>query len=225
MKIVISVGGSILVPGEEVNVPLLFQLKKIITKLRKQHHKIVIVAGGGYTARKYINALRKAGVSEHYCSLAGIKATKLNAELLALFLNANIHLPDSVTEVDQYLKHYDLVVIGALGFKPNMTSDGTAAEVANHIRADYFINMTNVSGLYTKDPAKHKDAKFIPKISFTDFWKIVSKIKYKAGQHFVLDQFAAKVIKKHRIKTIILQGINNLEKAIAGKPFKGTIIS
>ncbi len=223
MKLVISVGGSMIVPGNDVNIPFLTELKHSVDKLRHKH-KIIIVTGGGYTARKYIDALRQAGVSENYCSLAGIKATKLNAELVALFLDANIHLPDSLEEIDDYLKHYNVIVCGALGFKPNMTSDGDAAEIANHISADFFINMTDVSGLFDKNPKIYKDAVFIPKISFDDFWRIVEKLPYKAGQHFVLDQYAAKVIKQHKIKTIILQGVDNLEKAILNKPFKGTVI-
>ncbi|MFC1728683.1 UMP kinase [Nanoarchaeota archaeon] len=223
MKIVISVGGSMIVPGENVNIPFLKKLKKTVNKLKKKH-KLVIVTGGGYTARKYIKALRDAGVNENYCSLAGIKTTKLNATLVSLFLDANIHLPDSLAQVSSYLKKYPVVVCGALGFQPDMTSDGDSAQISNYIKADLFINMTDVPGLYTKNPKKHKDAKFIPEISFKDFWSMISKMKYKAGQHFVLDQFAARVIKKHKIKTVILKGLDNLEKYVEGKSFKGTVI-
>ena len=35
---------------------------------------------------------------------------------------------------------------------------------------NYFINLTDVSGLYNKNPKEHKDAKFIPKF-LKDFKK------------------------------------------------------
>ena len=105
-----------------------------------------------------------------------------------------------------------------------MTSDGTAANIAREIKADYFINITNVSGLYDKDPRKNKNAKFISRINFNDFLKIVMKIKYKPGQHFVLDQTAAEIITKYKIKTVILKDVNNLEGFLREKKFIGTVI-
>jgi uridylate kinase len=105
-----------------------------------------------------------------------------------------------------------------------MTSDGDAAQIAAALNAEMFINLTDVDGLFTKNPKTHKDARFIPRISINDFWKIVSKIKFKAGQHFVLDQRAAQVLKKEQVKTVIIKGLKNLEHVILGKPFKGTII-
>jgi uridylate kinase len=109
--------------------------------------------------------------------------------------------------------------------QPNMTSDGNAAEVAELIKADCLINMTNVSGLYDKNPKLYKTAKFIPSISFKEFMKIVNKIKFKAGQHFVLDQSAAKIISRNKIKTYIVDNnLKNLNKLLNDKKFVGTII-
>jgi len=107
--------------------------------------------------------------------------------------------------------------------RPNMTSDGNAAEIAELIKADFFINITNVKGFYTSNPKTNKTAKFIPQISFEDFMKIVNKIKYKAGQHFVLDQSAAKIINRAKIKTYIVN--KELKKCLNGKSFEGTIIN
>ena len=126
--------------------------------------------------------------------------------------------------IKSLLKKNNLIICGALGYEPKMTSDGTAANIAREIKADYFINITNVSGLYDKDPRKNKNAKFISRINFNDFLKIVMKIKYKPGQHFVLDQTAAEIITKYKIKTVILKGVNNLEGFLREKKFIGTVI-
>src|SRR3989344_3589271 len=57
-----------------------------------------------------------------------------------------------------------------------------------------FVNLTDVDGLYTKNPKEFKDAKFIKKITWKDFDNMASKLKFVPGQHFVLDQSASKII-------------------------------
>jgi|SRR3989344_4327583 len=218
---VISVGGSLIVP-DRIDYGFLVRLRKSVNKLRRKY-KIVIVTGGGKTARIYIEPLRKAGFNNEVQSLLGIKTTKLNAMLVSNFLKANKLLPDSLKEIKNLLRKQNLVVSGSIGFKPNMTSDGDSADIARYFNAE-LINMTDVDGLFNKNPKKFKNAKFIPEISFNDFLKMVNKIKFKAGQHFVLDQSAARIIAKYKTKTVILKGVDNLEKYIEGKNFKGTVI-
>jgi len=225
MKIVISLGGSIIIPGE-VNYTYLKKFVSLIKKYSK-NNKIVIVTGGGITARKYINSLRKDNLNEDIYSLIGIATTKLNARLVNGFFNKIVvGLPDSLNEVKKSLEKDNVVVIGSLGFQPDMTSDGDAAEVAEYIKADLFLNLTNVTGLYDKDPKKFKDAKLVKNIKFDEFYKIAKKIGFKAGQHFVLDYKGAEIIKKAKIKTIILNGLNlkNLENIFKGKEPIGTVI-
>ena len=221
MKIVISLGGSLIVP-DKVDYRYLKKFRTLIKRLAR-NHKIVIVTGGGKTARIYIEPLRKAGFNNEVQSLLGIKTTKLNAMLVSNFLKANKLLPDSLKEIKNLLRKQNLVVSGSIGFKPNMTSDGDSADIARYFNAE-LINMTDVDGLFNKNPKKFKNAKFIPEISFNDFLKMVNKIKFKAGQHFVLDQSAARIIAKYKTKTVILKGVDNLEKYIEGKNFKGTVI-
>ncbi len=220
---VISIGGSAIVP-DKINVIFLKKLRKTVNKISKKN-KVVLVCGGGKPARDYIKAAKALGISDSLACLAGIRTTKLNATLVSLAVHGNISMPDTLKEVKKVLRKRNIAVVGALGFQPNMTSDGDAADIARYLKAKMFINVTDVSGLYDKNPKEFKNAKFIPEISFNNFWKIASKIKFKAGQHFVLDQSGAKIIKKHRIKTVIIKGLDNLEKVILNKSFKGTIIS
>jgi uridylate kinase len=122
------------------------------------------------------------------------------------------------------LNKNDIIFCGALRYAPNQTSDSTAATIANHLRSQ-FINITNVLGLYTKNPKEYKDAKFIPRISWKNFWKRANAIKYKPGQHFVLDQHAAEIIMNNKIKTYILgQNLRNLDNLLSKKKFIGTTI-
>jgi len=220
-----SLGGSIIIPNN-VDYKFLFNFEKFIKRLA-QKEKIVIVTGGGNTARKYIEPLVKDKADEKVFSLMGIATTKLNARLISgLFGFGERKIPDSLNDVKNALKRHNIVVCGALGFEPDMTSDGNAAEIAEYLRADVFLNLTNVDGLFNKSP-EYKDSKLINKITFDDFYEIAKKIKFRAGQHFVLDFVAAKVIRKAKIKTVILNGrkIKNLENCLKGKKFIGTVIS
>jgi uridylate kinase len=196
-----------------------------VVKKLVRSHKVVVVTGGGKTAREYISGLKKFDVKTQ--CWVGIASTKLNARLVAGYLGLVSPIPDSLSEVVSSLRKRNLVVCGALGFQPNMTSDGDAAQIAARIKADYFVNLTNVDGLFDKNPKKFRSAKFISTISFKDFNSIVSKINYKAGQHFVLDQVAAKVIRRSKIKTVIMNGykLANLGKLIRKEKYKGTLIS
>src|SRR3989344_2774995 len=110
-------------------------------------------------------------------------------------------------------------------FGKKSTSDGTAAKLANYLGTE-FVNLTDVDGLFSKDPNKFKDAKLVSSINYDDFYSILNKIKYKPGQHFVLDQLASRIIRKHNIRTVILNGhrLKNFESYLKGKKFRGTVI-
>jgi len=87
-----------------------------------------------------------------------------------------------------------------------------------------FINLTNVDGLYTSNPKTNKNAKQIPKITWKKFKSIVDKIKFEAGQHFILDQKGAKIILEKKIPTYIVGSLKAIDNILKGKRFKGTLI-
>ena len=222
-KVVISLGGSVIVP-DNVDIKYLDSFKKFINKISKGN-KIIIITGGGKTARNYIKPLEHEKLDMKSRSLIGIMATRINARLLASIFNIK-EIPEKMTDLKILFKKKSLIICGALDFHPGMTSDGTAADVAKAIKADLLINITNVDGLYNKDPRNFKNAKFISNISFKEFFGMARKIKFKAGQHFVLDSMAANIIMKNKIKTLIVnKNIGNLNKIFLAKSFKGSVIS
>lgn len=223
--IVISLGGSLIIP-ENVNFTFLDAFKKELRKHYK-NTRFVIVCGGGSIARKYITALKKEGKSDKELASAGIRTTRMNALFLMQFFGkeANDEIVKDMHQVASNIHKNRVVICGALRYAEDETSDGTAAKLANFLNAD-FINMTNVKGLYTADPRKDKNAKFVSKISWKEFEHVALAIKFKPGQHFVLDQQAATIIKKHKIKTYIINdNIKNLGNLLKGKRFIGTEIS
>jgi uridylate kinase len=50
------------------------------------------------------------------------------------------------------------------------------------------------------------------------------QIEYKPGQHFVLDQKAAKIIKDYKIQTFILGSNEALDNLLNEKHFMGSVI-
>jgi len=219
--IVISLGGSVIIP-DEVDTAFLQKFKNVVMKFRK-NYKIILVTGGGSIARTYIRALNKKNAKIQ--SLMGISITRLNAKFLYNLFNLKFYtLPHTLKEVKSLVKRNPIVICGALRYEPEQTSDGTAAEIARYLKADFFINITNVDGLYTKDP-KLNGARLIKKISTERFYKITKKIKFHAGQHFVLDANAAKIIIEEKIPTYIIgRNLNNLERILSGKNFRGTLL-
>jgi len=219
---VISLGGSKIVP-DNVDDDFLWRFKKLIDSHPKK--KFVAIAGGGSTARRYIMALRKLGRKTKSQSIAGIGITRFHARFLARFFGdkANEEIPTSMKKVKNLLRGNQIVFCGALRYSKENTSDGTSASLAAYLEAP-FINLTNVEGLYTSDPRKNKNAKRISKISWINFKKIVDKIKYEAGQHFVLDKVAANIILKNKIPTYIVGSLDSVDSILKGKRFKGTLI-
>ena len=222
--IVLSLGGSLIIPND-VDSVYLNNFKKVIQK-NTQKYKFIIVCGGGSIARKYISALKKAKINEKFQSFAGISTTRMNARFMNYFFNLDpVHgIPHTMGILKKYAKKREVIFCGALEYKPHQTSDSTAAEIASHFKTT-FINLTNVPGLYNKNPKKFKNAKFIPKISWKKFLKLANQIKFKPGQHFVLDQTAASIIMKHKIPTYILgKNLKQLDNLLDNKKFKGTTI-
>jgi uridylate kinase len=221
--IVISLGGSLIIP-DDVDGRFLSEFKKVLKKNSKKY-KFVVVCGGGSLARKYIRAIESQGHGHVLQSLAGINATRANARFMSYFFGEDSRrgIPHSFFRVKRELRKKDVVFCGALEYKPNQTSDSTSADIARKLNCE-FVNMTNVKGLYSKHP-KLKGAKFISKISWRDFFRMANKMKFKPGQHFVLDQKAARVIMNNKIRTVILgKNANQLNNLLKGKKFIGTEI-
>lgn len=222
--VVLSLGGSLIIP-ENINLDFLTKFREIIKKNTK-NYKFVIVCGGGSVARKYISALEQDKKSTYLQSLIGISTTRLNARFMNYFFNIDPKkgIAHDMKHIENLLKRNDIIFCGGLRYMPNQTSDATAVRLANYFQTD-FINLTNVKGLYDKNPLENKNAKFIANASIEEFNKIVMKVKNKPGMHAPVDHVAMKIIKEHKIKTYILgQDARQLDNLLNNKSFIGTTI-
>jgi len=224
---IISLGGSLIIP-DTINEKLLIEFKQVLLKNKKKY-KFVVVCGGGKTARNYIHGLEKTNIKnkELLQTSLGMHCTRLNAKFMIYFFgekSTNQQIPADMHAVKESLEKNDIVFCGALRYSKEQTSDATSAALAQYLNAK-FINITDVAGLYNKNPKKHKNAQFIPYISLKDFFALTQKMKFHPGQHFVLDQQAAVIIKKHTIKTCIIgPDMKNFDNFLNKKHFVGTMI-
>jgi uridylate kinase len=222
--VVLSLGGSLIVPYE-IDLEFLGKFREVIQK-NSDKYKFVVVCGGGSVARKYISALKQDKKSDYLQSMIGISITRTNARFMTYFFgkDANEGIPHDMKHLENLLKKNDIVFCGALRYAPDQTSDTNAVKLANYFQTD-FVNLTNVKGLYNKNPHEDKSAKFIPRATINEFNKIVMAIPQKPGMHAPVDHSAMKLIKKHEIRTVIIgKDMRQFDNFLNGKPFEGTII-
>ena len=221
----ISLGGSLIVQ-DKVNYGFLKDFRDVLLKYSRKY-KFVVVCGGGKPARVYMNGLERGNVKNKFYSqsMLGISITRLNARFMTYFFgkDANEGIPHDMKRVKNLLRYNKVVFCGALRYAVNQTSDSTGVKLARYFGCD-FVNLTNVKGLYEKDPKRFSSAKFISEISYNDFFKMANAVKFKPGQHFVLDQRAAKIAKDYSVPVFIMGSCKELDKFLSGKHFVGTSI-
>ena len=177
----------------------------------------VIVAGGGNIARHYIHHARSSGADESTLDELGIEISRLNAKLLiyALKNKAYSHPPTTLQEVRHAVDDGRIVVTG--GLHPGQSTNGTAALIAEKIKASEFLNATDVDGVYDKDPNKYKNAKKFKKVELRDLRKMLVHEDSVAGGYDLMDIVALKIIERSRIKTRIIKAdLKTLDRAIRG---------
>lgn len=215
--IVIALGGS-LIDTRERTIERFVQLIKETSK----EVKFFIVVGGGRIAKDYINFCRKHGIDEKNLDEIGIAATRLNAKLISTLLGANRDIPSSIEEAVS--SKSSITVMG--GTVPGHSTDAVAAELAARVKAEKLIIMTDVRGIYDRDPKKYKDAKFFKKIHVNKLIEVHGTEWRRAGDSVVIDGPALKKIRDFRLNTVVLNGkdTENLRGAIYGRSFDGTEI-
>jgi len=213
MRIVVAIGGSIIIKGYDYK--KFQEYAKILRELSKEH-EIFVVVGGGQPAREYIKVTRDLGCGEAKCDDIGIEVTRLNAKLLILALDeiAFPTVPHNFQKALEYSSSGKIIVMG--GTEPAHSTDTVGSILAEYVKADMFINLTSVDGMYDKDPNKHSDANLIEKITATEMSEFIKEKEVKAGTYEFFDMTAIQMIKRSSLETVITNGNNpkNLIKAI-----------
>ena len=212
-RIVIKLSGRVF--GID-NVKILADYAEFLVKVSKICQPIV-VAGGGTIARHYISHARNSGADESSLDELGIEISRLNAKLLiyALKNRAYLHPPVTLQEIRHAVDGGLIVVTG--GLHPGQSTNGTAALIAEKVKAEQFLNATDVDGVYDMDPRRFKNAKKFKRIELKNLRAMLIHEDSVAGGYDLMDILALKVIERSKIKTRIIKADPKIiEKAIKG---------
>ena len=229
---VIKLGGSLLFNEDfTINSPKIEEFSNIL-KNSKNSGINIIVCGGGIIARKYIEAVRSLNGNEAECDIYGIELSRINSKLLISSLKEYAFplVPKTIEELSTAILFNKFIVMG--GLQPGQSTTSVALEVAEFIDARELIILTDVKGIYDKDPKRFGDAKLFKHITYTKLQKlIIESSGYKqaiAGEYRIFDAVSLQILKRSNIKVIVMSALelNEFRKYWNGnEDINGTIIS
>jgi uridylate kinase len=165
----------------------------------------VVVAGGGIIARHYVNLARSLGSDESSLDVMGIEISRLNAMLLSAALGDSVYpiIPSNLEEMSIACQSNKIIASG--GLHPGQSTNATAALICEKIKANRFINATDVNGIYDSDPNKNPKAKLIKEIAIKKCLDLLNNGSTMAGTYDLMDIVALKVIERSKIPTWVIK--------------------
>jgi uridylate kinase len=199
---VIKLGGSLLVPDGGIDAEYVNKFNAFIRKqIAEKGLRFFIFTGGGQLARHYIDAAMEVighELTNDDLDWLGVHATRLNAHLLRTIFRDLAH--------PVIIKDYSYILAQDYSIKT-------------------IIKMSNADYVYDRDPRQYPEAKPFDKISWKDYRAMVGD-EWTPGSSAPFDPVAAKLASELEMKVLYLNGTDlaNVERAIDGKQFVGTII-
>lgn len=181
-RILLKLSGEALAgkEGYGIDTDVLDVISRDVKEVRDMGVEVGIVLGGGNIFRGLAAAAQ--GMDRAQADYMGMLATVMNSlalqdalERLGVFTRVQ-----SAIEIQELAEPYirrravrhlekKRVVIFAGGTgNPYFSTDTAASLRAMEINADIILKATKVDGVFDADPTKHKDAKFLEKITYLD---------------------------------------------------------
>ena len=209
MKVAIKIGGSLAIDDYGPKIEYFRRLIPVVKKVAKKCDKLIIGIGGGKLIRNYYKRIAPFLDKERQEWLA-IDLLRANARFLAYVFGGK-----PVFDLKKIPRSKILTIAG---ITPGRSTDANAALLAERFGVDLFIILTDVDGIYTKNPKKHKDAILIKEIKFKMLKKLAKK-KTSPGNYGVVDPLALKIISRSKIHTFVINGKDpkNIIRVINGE--------
>ncbi len=189
-KIVIKIGSSLIVDNKKIRKKWLTSFAQDIRKLKSQNKKIIIVSSGAIAlGSKKINLKKtnlKLDKSQAIASIGQIELmnlfseifskVKLNISQILLTLDDTEERRRSINAKRTFENLFELNYIPVVNENDTIATseikygdnDRLASRVAQITNADTLVLLSDVDGLFTKNPKMYKDAKLIEKINNLD---------------------------------------------------------
>ena len=191
MKTVVKIGTSTLAHATgRLNIKRIEQLCKVLSDLKNAGHELILVSSGaigmgvgklGLPARPRDTAGKQAAAAVGQCELMYTYDklfSEYNHTVAQILLTA-----DDLRQADRHQnfentmqKLLEMAVLPIINENDTVATeeieigdnDTLAAIVAQSVRADLLILLSDIDGLYTADPHKHADAKLIADVYTLD---------------------------------------------------------
>lgn len=229
---VIKVGGQSLIDrGRKAVFPL---MDEIVENL--PNHKMIIGTGAGTRARHAYSIGLDLGLPTGVLSVLGTFVSMQNARMLHYLLAKHgipFIEPVQFSQLPLYLYERQAVIFFAMppylfwqptpkvGRIPPHRTDTGAFLVSEVFGTRSMIYVKDEDGLYTADPKKDRNAKFIPKIT-------VAELMEMNLNDLVIERSVLELLQtaRHRRSVQVINGLKpgNLTRALNGEPV-GTIIT
>lgn len=228
-RVLLKISGEYLATPEKqgINFEYLLELCSKIKECHDEGLEIGIVVGGGNFWR--------GRSSEHMDRITADHIGMLGTTMNALAIGDAFKQCDCEVRVltaiemkaiaepfckNRALKHLDkgrILVFGCGTGNPFFSTDSAAALRAAEIDADAIIKLTNVDGIYDKDPNKYEDAKMYSEVSYGEV--LEKNLK-------VMDATAIALARDNKTPIIILniKDFDNIVKVIHGESV-GTLVT
>lgn len=230
-RVVVKVGSNVLTEDHGLNLKAIRSISRQICRLIDDGIEIILVSSGAMASgirkvgfdkrpdeipmRQAIAAVGQAGLIMEYEKAFG-RYHKQVAQILLTgddlnnrkrYLNARNTLSMLLSwQVVPIINENDTVMIEEIQFGDN---DNLAAMITLLMDADILVNLTDIDGLFTKDPRTNPDADFIPRVATIgeDIKKIAGDIPGALGTGGMLSKInAAKKVTSAGIPMVIANG-------------------
>lgn len=221
--VIISLGGSIVVP-DEIDIGFVRSFRELIEAYVLQGYVFYIIVGGGKIARKYNNAANAIiKMESDELDWLGIYATRLNADFIRLIFK-DIAYESIFTDPTEKIVTDKKVIIGG-GWKPGWSTDYVSVELARTVGASKIANLSNIDYAYDSDPKTNPDAQKIHQTSWADYRRLIPD-GWDPGLSTPFDPVASKLAEQYGIEVAIMNGkkLDNFKAYLEGAGFEGTVI-
>jgi glutamate 5-kinase len=248
-RVVVKVGSGVLTERAGLNTRVVEDLATDICALRKKGIEVILVSSGAIAS-----GLRKIGLSKrpqsvsqqqamaavgqaslmmayeeafgrHGQKVAQILITRDDLTHRRRYLNARNTLFTLLSwKIVPIINENDTVVVDEIKFGDN---DNLSAMVTNLTESHLLVNLTNIDGLFDKDPRTHKDAKLIELVDKVDrkVTRYASSIPGFLGRGGMASKvMAAQKVAFGGVPTVIANGLKPgiLKEIFSGKK-EGTL--
>ena len=243
-RVVVKVGSNVLTEDHGLNLKAIRSISRQICCLIDGGIEIILISSGAMASgirkigldkrpdeipkRQAIAAVGQAGLimeyekafARYHKKVAQILLTGDDLNNRKRYLNARNTLCMLLSwQVVPIINENDTVMIEEIQFGDN---DNLAAMITLLMDADILVNLTDIDGLYTKDPRTNSDADFIPMVSTIgeDIKKIAGDIPGALGTGGMLSKInAAKKVTAAGVPMVIANGgrPDVLKKLFSGK--------